>query len=131
MRHVACMLLLSLFFQGCGTSGVEVFADLDPSVASRIDVGSSRLAGRIRVTEVKQTEVGGLLKPAISLKSMVSGTQNLQYKWSWFDASGFDVSSSQQHWSPLIVYGEQSKNIVGLAPNAGVKSFKFHIRDQQ
>jgi uncharacterized protein YcfL len=83
------------------------------------------------IASINQMDIGGLTKAAVTLQSMTSDTEALQYRWVWFDSHGFEVNSSSQSWQPLLVYGNQTTSVQGLAPNPSAKSFKLHLRYQE
>lgn len=135
MKRIASV-LVTLLLAGCATSGIEAGAMAVPGpdgvvrYEPRVVVGNNRLGRRIAVARINEEFVGGLLRAAVTLQSMTDDTEALQYRWTWFDTKGFEVNSSSQAWQPLLVYGEQSTAVQGLAPNAAAKSFKLHLRYQ-
>ena len=130
--------LVLLACVGCwGTSGTETSSvavtgpNGETTYATYINASNPRLARRVAVTRVDRTEIGGLVKSAVTLTSRTSDTEALQYRWVWFDANGFEVNSSSQAWNPVLVYGKQTTSVQGLAPNPSAKEFKLHLRYQE
>lgn len=119
---------------GCwGTSGTEVVSgpNGEQTYSTFIQASNPRLARRIAVTQVAHREIGGLMQAAVSIQSRTSDTEALQYRWVWFDSTGFEVNSSAQSWEPLLVYGKQTTSLQGLAPNPSAREFKLHLRYQE
>lgn len=131
-KMIATLALLAL--TGCwGTSGTEavVGPNGENTYSTYIRAANPRLARRIAVVRADQRDIGGLLQGAVTLQSMTSDTEALQYRWVWFDSKGFEVNSSAQSWQPLLVYGKQTASVQGLAPNPSAKEFKLHLRYQE
>lgn len=123
---------------GCApTSGTEAGTvsmtglNGETTYSSYVNANNSRLARRIAVVRLDRADIGGLLKAAVTVQSRSDDTEALQYKWTWFDAKGFEVNSSSQPWQPVLVYGMQTTSIQGLAPNPSAKDFKLHLRFQE
>lgn len=130
--------LVVLLCSGCwGTSGTQTTAlamkgpNGELTYSTNVDGANPRLARHIIIAGINQMEVGGLTKAAVTLQSTVSDTEALQYRWVWFDSHGFEVNSSSQAWNPLLVYGNQTTSVQGVAPNPAAKSFKLHLRYQE
>ena len=135
--RILTMLFLALSITACAaSSGIEAGAigalgpNGETTYTTIVSVGNRGLARRIAVTKVDEQRIGDLLRTSVTLKSMTSQTEALQYRWTWFDAKGFEVNSSSQAWQPLLVYGQQTASVQGLAPNPAAKSFKLHLRYQ-
>lgn len=132
------LLALSMICVGCApTSGLEAGSisltglNGETTYSSYVNTSNNRLARRVAVSRLDRTDVGGLLKAAVTIQSRSNDTEALQYKWTWFDAKGFEVNSSSQPWQPILVYGMQTTSIQGLAPNPSVKDFRLHLRFQE
>jgi uncharacterized protein YcfL len=119
---------------GCwGTSGTEAILgpNGESTFSTYVKASNPRLARRIAIIRADQRDIGGLMQGAVTLQSMTSDTEALQYRWVWFDSKGFEVNSSAQAWQPLLVYGKQTASIQGLAPNPSAKEYKLHLRYQE
>jgi len=137
MKHL-CLVAMVVCVVGCaGTSGTQARSvaitgpEGETDYSTYISADNSRLARRMAVVRFDRADIGGLLRAAVTLQSRTSDTEAIQYKWTWFDSKGFEVSSSAQPWQPLLVYGMQTTSVQGLAPNPSVKDFKLHLRYQQ
>lgn len=137
MRRIWIVLLTVMCSACVGTSGTEVLALAGArpqgtiAYSTYVRASNTRLARRLAVTRVEHTDVGGLTKAAVTLRSTISDTQPLQYRWAWFDSHGIEVNSSAQAWQPLLMYGKHEATVQGLAPNPSAKSFKLHLREQE
>lgn len=130
---LACILLLA----GCArTSGIQARSisltgpNGETTYSSYVNVDNSTLSRHLAVVRFDRSDIAGLVKVALTLQSLTERTQALQYRWTWFDAKGFEVESASQAWQPLIIYGMQMTAVQGLAPNPSVRDLKLHIRYQ-
>jgi len=130
--------LVVLLCSGCwGTSGTQTTAlamkgpNGELTYSTRVEAANPRLARHILIAGINQMEVGGLTKAAVTLQSTVHDTEAVQYRWVWFDSHGFEVNSSSQAWNPLLIYGNQTTSVQGVAPNPSAKGFKLHLRYQE
>jgi uncharacterized protein YcfL len=137
MKHFVLLTIIACFVGCSGTAGTQARSvaitgpEGETTYSSYINADNSRLARRIAVVRLDRADIGGLVKAAVSLQSRTEDTEAIQYKWTWFDSKGFEVSSASQPWQPLLVYGMQATSVQGLAPNPSAKDFKLHIRYQE
>ena len=140
LKVVAGVVLASgciMFFSGCSTrtAGMEGNASSvstpDPSIdLSKFMVMNSRyIANRLEVVDMKSALSGDLMKSNVTLSSKTSSTLKLQYQFAWFNAQGMEINPEGSAWTPLIMYGRETKTIQGMAPNPSAKAFKVRIRD--
>jgi len=137
MKRLVALALWIVCPGGAPTSGTEAGTismtglNGETTYSSYVNANNSRLARRIAVVRLDRADIGGLLKAAVTIQSRSDDTEALQYKWTWFDAKGFEVNSSSQPWQPVLVYGMQTTSIQGLAPNPSAKDFRLHLRFQE
>lgn len=86
------------------------------------------LAKEIQVLDVKARYVGDFLEGLAIVKNRRKYTVDFEYKFEWYDENGFPVESSVAHWTPGLLYGQESKWIQALCPRAGATGFKVMIR---
>jgi uncharacterized protein YcfL len=137
MKRFVSLALVALLVGCSGTAGIQARSvaitgpEGETTYSSYINADNSRLARRLAVVRLDRADIGGLVKAAVTLQSRTEDTEAIQYKWTWFDSKGFEVSSASQPWQPLLVYGMQTTAVQGLAPNPSVKDFKLHLRYQE
>ena len=78
---------------------------------------------------MKSDFVGNLLRAQVSLVNKDNDTINFQFKFSWFEESGREIDPDTDAWTPVILYGKESKSLQGVAPNSNAKEFKIKIRE--
>lgn len=91
-------------------------------------VNNPKLAGKLQIADIQTEMVGGLMKCQVNLISKYSKNVSVKYKFSWFDADGMEIDSDASAWTPLMLYGNESKTVQGVAPNPGARKFKIKIR---
>lgn len=136
IRGVALLMLPALLvFAGCASTSVnestyEVTQDAEGNyqVSENFFVNNPKLARGLQITEQSSQFVGDLLTVQVSLVSKYDDVQNYKYKFTWCGADGFEIDPGSTPWLPLIMYGSQTKNIKGVAPNPSARSFKLMLR---
>jgi uncharacterized protein YcfL len=93
-------------------------------------INNSKLARGLQIVDLKSQFVGDLLQAQVSLVSKYSKTLKFQYKFLWFNAQGMEINPDGLPWTPLIVYGNESKTVQSVAPNPSAREFKISIRKQ-
>lgn len=124
--------LSSVFFLASCATTTGVVGEVDPGAekekASMIEVQNKSLAKRVSIKDFKNRVVNDLLNVQVKIANDFSSTQQFQYRFSWFDASGFEVEKEADNWQPLIMHGGAVTTVQGVAPNPAVKSYKIVLR---
>lgn len=140
MRIFVYLGLLSLVLAGAGVlSGCVATSGISGSAAvvkgpegymqeSRVMVDNDSLARAIKITDLKSTFAGDLLKANVMLHSKRTDTLTLQYKFRWYNSQGIEIEPESSPWQPIIIYGRETKSVQAVAPNPSVKEFKIEIR---
>ncbi|HHT9160143.1 MAG TPA: YcfL family protein [Candidatus Brocadiaceae bacterium] len=119
---------------GCATSGIEGSATVVTGSAGQtvstkyVIINNKRLARGIQIVDLKPDFVGDVLRASVSVVNKYSKTLNFQYKFSWFDENGREIDPDSDAWTPVLLYGNESKELQGIAPNSSAKEFKIKIR---
>jgi uncharacterized protein YcfL len=140
LKSVACLALTAgcqLLFSGCSTrtAGLEANASSVAAPAPSMDLSqfvvmnSRYIANRVEVVDMKSALVGDLMKANVTLSSKTSSTLKLQYQFAWFNAQGMEINPEAATWTPLIIYGRETKTVQGVGPNPSAKAFKVKLRD--
>ena len=126
-------LLAALSLGGCATTGIEATGKKTwdqegaPGLSRKVVINNSSLARSIRVVDLKSALAGNLMRAQVSLRSRQSGTLPVQYRFEWFDGQGMEIGSDPA-WNPLIIYGDESRTVVGVAPDPRAQEFKLKLR---
>ena len=122
---------IALSIVACATTGVvgEVNPEAsDKEKAELIEVQSKSLAKKVVIKSFRTKMVNDLLMAQVEIANQFSSTQDFQYKFAWYDASGFEVESEGEAWTPIVLHGGAVKSLQAVAPNPTVKKFKIVIR---
>ncbi len=87
------------------------------------------LARQIEVLDVKTRFTGKFLEGLAILHNRRKRTVAFEYRFAWYDDSGFPVESNISHWTPDLLYGKESKWIRALCPKPGAAGFKLMVRE--
>jgi uncharacterized protein YcfL len=86
------------------------------------------LAKEIQVLDIKARFVGDFLEGLAIVQNRRKYTVDFEYRFEWYDESGFPVESNIVHWSPDLLYGRESKWISAICPRPTANGFKVMIR---
>ncbi|MCF6154790.1 MAG: DUF1425 domain-containing protein [Candidatus Brocadia sp.] len=130
------IILMALSFIGCSTTaGIEgslsatTGQDGQTVYRKNVIIHNDSLARNIQLVDMKSDFVGNLLRAHVFLLNKDNDTLNLQFKFSWFDEGGRELDPDTDAWTPVILYGNESKSLQGVAPNPNAKEFKIKIRE--
>ncbi len=130
-------LLLLVAACGCGTSGIvgqgalKQEQDAEIPIYKRVVVNNTSLGRDIGVIDTRVAQAGDILQAGVTLESKTGSTLALQYKFVWIDAKGFEVNPDTGTWKPLTLYGRETRQLQGVAPNAAAIEFMLKIRRDQ
>lgn len=57
-------------------------------------------------------------------------TQNLQYRFYWYDDQGLEVNAKQGAWRQFILRGYESMTLSEVSVNPNATQFRIQIRPQ-
>jgi len=130
------VVLAAFAVTGCATktSGIEGSASAtwgpegDMQMSKYVVVNNEDVASAVQIVDLKTAFVGDLMRASVTLVSKKSDTQKLQYKFAWFDPNGMEVAPDASPWKPLMIYGNETKTIQGVAPNPSAREWKVKLR---
>jgi uncharacterized protein YcfL len=116
---------------GCATSGIEATGKPlgDPEYAKHLVIHNETLADKIIIQEMHTRETGGVLEVSLVLANLTSTDKNIQYRFTWYDASNFEVEQESRSWTPAVLNGHATLNMQALAPNPTVTTYKVNVRE--
>jgi uncharacterized protein YcfL len=104
-------------------------ADGGTDITHEIVFGSTRLSRDLRITDLRrQVTDHGLLNPSVAMVSTYAGTLNFEYRFCWFDGSGYEIGADTSSWKPVTLSKGEGKTIESVAPNGTVTEFRLKIR---
>jgi len=113
----------------CATSGVVGESDPSGEKSELIEIQNKSLAKKVSIQNFKTRVVNDLLNVQVEIESQFSSTQEFQYKFSWFDATGFEVEGEANSWRTLILTGKETKTVQAVAPNPTAKKYRMVLRE--
>ncbi|MBV1880283.1 MAG: YcfL family protein [Pseudomonadales bacterium] len=130
MRLLVSVVLMGLgmsLFSGCASNTTGLQAKVNAQGDS--SVTAIKLGRLLKVEQMQGEFINGLYRAKIVLANKKKSTKNLQYQFSWYDASGAEVDIDGNGWTPFVIYGKDEKTIVGLSPNPKASGFRINVRD--
>ncbi|MGL5391466.1 MAG: YcfL family protein [Shewanella sp.] len=123
--HQAWLLAAALLLGACtsNTSGIALSSQGD------IRVDNRSLARHITLDKVDARRVADLIQGSALIVSQSSGDLQLQYKFTWYDASGFTIEDEASSWKALKLHGKQQLSISAVAPNPDAVRFEVYVRE--
>lgn len=105
------------------TAGISVNSQGE----TRVDNNS--FARDISVEGVEARRVGDLIQGSALIVSKSSSDMRVQYKFTWYDASGFTIEDEATSWKSVKLHGKQQLQVSAVAPNAQVAKFDVYVRE--
>ena len=138
LKLAALLIVGIVVLSGCSpTSGAEGRAkvgwkdDGAPMLDTKVVYNNTALSRKVAIDEMTTSKAGDMLLAQVTLHSKAGETINLQYKFEWFDLNGLALNAASATWTPLIIYGKESKVIQGLAPDPSGRDYKLLLRDAE
>ncbi len=76
---------------------------------------------------VRPLGLGSSMEAQVIIKNQSSGDTDFEYRFIWYDASGFEISSIT-NWIPASLSGMEARGFKTTAPGPNAVSFKCMIR---
>jgi len=141
MKRSLCLVLAlplaALIAVGCSsTAGIEgsvSATEVAPGVyeySEYVVVNNPSLADDIQIVKLYTDFVGDLMRATVTLVSKDSDTQSVKYSFGWFDEQGVELDMDSRPWLSLVLYGNETKTVQGIAPNPSAKKFKIKLRTE-
>ena len=121
------VIALGIGVAGCtNTAGIEGRKAAD---RSQVKYRGSRLEESIEIKNLKMRKVGGILQASGTMFSNTTSDLTIQYRFSWYDKDGFELDKDAGTWQSLKLYGRETADIQGVAPNGRAEEFKIVLRE--
>lgn len=124
-------LILAVLTAGCTTSGMVASGTPggDAEFAKHLVIDNEALANDVIIQDMNMRMTGGLLEVSVVLANLTATDKNVQYRFSWYDDSNFEVESGSDTWTPLLLHGFEKKSMQALAPSPKVTTYKVNVRE--
>ena len=83
--------------------------------------GDNVLAGRLHIDDISTAQVDGRAG-VVRVTSQYKGDQHIQYRFYWYDDSGFEVNTKLGPWRQTVVRGMETISISEVSVNRMVHS---------
>ncbi|MBN1636964.1 MAG: DUF1425 domain-containing protein [Deltaproteobacteria bacterium] len=123
---MACAILLAAC-AGTAPNVLDVQAGPGGLSSKKVEVNDKVLARQLAFGEVSVRPVGSSLQAQVMVQNLSSRDVNFEYRFIWYDSSGFEVSSLTA-WIPATLAGKVSRGFKSTAPSDNAVSFKCMIR---
>lgn len=127
MKHIYTGLILAaaLTLSGCAsdTAGISV------SSLGETRIDSNSFAQDIALESVDARRVGELIQGSALIVSKSASDMRVQYKFTWYDASGFTIEDEASSWKSVKLHGKQQLQVSAVAPNAQAVKFDVYVRE--
>lgn len=123
--YTGLLLAAALTLGACAshTAGISV------SSLGETRVDNSSFARDIGVESVDARRVGDLVQGSALIVSKSSTDMRVQYKFTWYDASGYTIEDEATSWKSVKLHGKQQLQVSAVAPNAQVVKFDVYVRE--
>lgn len=135
MKHILPALLAAVLLAGCAapnTTGVtaSVTPDENGVYQQYLQADNTRLARQVLVRDIRCDQTAnGLMRASATLTSARNKSMQVQAKFAWFDAAGFEIDPDAETWRVLTIEGRDTRPIIGIAPSPAAESFRIRIRE--
>ncbi|MBN8488204.1 MAG: YcfL family protein [Burkholderiales bacterium] len=80
----------------------------------------------VKVNEMRMVRRSDVLVIQADLYNAESANRQVYYRFRWMDGSGMQVGDGEP-WKPLLVMGQQSQLVKGVAPTSAVVDFRLEM----
>ena len=100
----------------------------DYAFSNYVLINNRALLRDLQITDIKSRMVNDLMQVQVQVLNKSSRNFSFDYSFRWFDTQGFQVEGVGEHWSLVVINGNEVKSIIGVAPNPEAQQFKVSIR---
>lgn len=116
----------------CACSTVNTVERADPvgqkkMVTDKRIITDGGLDDYAYIAGVNEGVASGLLKIQVEIVNSSTAYRSVNYKFSWFDENGMEVSSVTSPWGTINIEGGETKYISAVAPSPRVKDFSLKL----
>ncbi len=112
-----------------GDAATVLNPDGSVTVSKFVVINNQRLANGLQIVDLKTGFAeNGMMMANVTLVSKARRTLTFQYRFAWFDDAGMELDPDASSWKPMTLYGNESRTIQGVAPNAAAKQYRVKLR---
>jgi len=125
---LAFALLSALLFSGCAMNDKSV-SNVYKSNNNEYVINSIPLDHKVAVVGYRSKFKDNLLFASVDVRNNDNESYDLEYRFRWFDDSGFEVEHTP--WLPLTLNAKEFRSIQRISTTPKSETFKFYIRLKQ
>ena len=128
MRLFFLVIALLSMMAGCAKNTAGISID---SSSQNVVLSDAKLAEKLDLGNAKTKKVNDRLLAEVKLTNKTTDTQNLQYRFYWYDDLGLELNVDESPWQLLVLYGGESKSVQGVAVSPSAENFRVSIRNMK
>ncbi len=129
MKSYAFLLVVaSILFTGCATAHKSA-SNVYRSENNQYVINSIPLDHKVSILGYRSKFQGNLLLASVDIQNNDQESYDLEYRFRWFDDSGFEVQKTP--WMALTLNAKELRSIQQIATTPQAESFKFFVRLKQ
>lgn len=113
-------------------------SSVDPSSSNimksedrQVIINNIPLSYQVSIDGYNSRFINDLLEASVNISNQDATQHELEYKFKWYDATGFEISESLSMWKPFVLDASDTVELKGMAITPKVETFKFYIRAKQ
>lgn len=113
---------------GCSssnTAGLRI-----DSASQQVLYSDSALDDDLTIDNIDTQDNNGNTRGLVKITNNAQDTQNLQYRFYWYDDQGLEVNAKQGAWRQFILRGYESMTLNEVSVNPNATDFRIQIRPQ-
>ena len=122
------LLLLSILLGGCATAHKSA-SNVYRSENNQYVVNSIPLDYKVTILGYRSKFKDNLLLASVDVRNNDQESYDLEYRFRWFDDSGFEVQKTP--WMALTLNAKELRSIQQIATTPKAETFKFYLRLKQ
>jgi len=131
-KNVVIVGLLSVLMSGCGQIGVDPSSsNVLKSQDSEIIINNIPLSYKVSIDGYNSRFINDLLEANVVITNKDATQHELEYKFKWYDATGFEVAEGLSNWTPFVLDASDNVALKAMCITPKGESFKFYIRAKQ
>lgn len=120
---ISLFISCSFLFSGDGTASNTMESQEDAVVINDIP-----LSYNISIEGSNSRFIADLLDARVIIRNKDSDQHNLEYKFIWYDESGFEMAKHLTKWKRVRIDSKDRIVLKSLAVTPKIDSFKFYVR---
>lgn len=123
----------SLAFTACNPQKIvdNSSSNIIKSQKSEVIINNIPLSYKVSIDGYNSRFINDLLEASVNISNKDATQYPLEYKFKWYDVTGFEISESLSIWKPFVLDASDTVALKALAINSKVETFKFYIRAKQ